>query len=58
MSEEKRNPFPTSVSLEELYGPQFKPDPPKQAKGIWRLVGFLIFAGIVALVICFLFGQQ
>jgi hypothetical protein len=37
---------------------QFKPDPPKQAKGIWRLVGFLLVALIVAFVICLLFGQQ
>jgi hypothetical protein len=37
---------------------QFKPDPPKQAKGIWRVVGFLIVAALVGLVLCVIFGQQ
>lgn len=39
---------------------QFKPDPPKKPKikRGWQVLGYLIIAGIVALIVCFLFGQQ
>ena len=34
---------------------QFKPDPPKQPKGIWRFVSFLFVALILVLVYLLLF---
>lgn len=34
---------------------RFKPDPPKQPQGIWRVVRFLIFALLFALAVCLLF---
>jgi hypothetical protein len=39
------NRFPTSVTLEQLWGPKFKPDPPENDNG-WLILG--IFIGAVA----------
>jgi hypothetical protein len=48
MSDEHTKPdkFPTSVSMEQLYGPKFKPDPPKSGmRRFWFIcvpVGFVL----------------
>ena len=34
---------------------QFKPDPPKQPKGVWRVVRLLIIVLFFAFVFCLLF---
>ena len=48
---EKYDPFPTSVDLGRI---RYKPDPPKEPKGAWKLLrGALIGAGL-ALVVCLL----
>jgi hypothetical protein len=36
---------------------QFKPDPPKKSKGIWRVVSFLFAVLFFALIALLLFGH-
>jgi len=42
------NPFPTSVSVDQLFGPKFKPDPPKPDHSllIAVFVGFFLALGL------------
>ena len=51
---EKPDPFPTSVTPEQLWGPRFKPDPPKEPKGVWKLVRAGFIGAGLGIVACFL----
>lgn len=52
MSPRKTDPGLSSFTPEELWGPKFKPDPPKQPKGIWKLVRAAFIGLAAGIVVC------
>ena len=48
------NKFPTSVSVEQLFGPHYIDKPPKKPEptGIWRLVKAMMVALLLTIFVC------